>query len=598
MYDDFLKFTNPGKTLSKNVKINLPILDITLRFEGVNEDIVSSYYWHIQFPYYVMKGYTTLKLEDHHYFSEASQFGQNQRQIKGGSIRAFQENLQQLVQLIKTHMIPLLKEMKQAEFYQKWFDQIVNNDKIVQELKSKGVSNDEVRIKKARAERNEAINHMKDKWVTEIDGGKLWQMNRPATEQGLDYALLPNLFFGISLDNPLYHMSNTGKTLKEQLDEDVYPVDISLIAKEQVARFMYRFYTWLPSAIRETDMTFRLKISTLKQFYAQLQMYISFMKPLLMEISKKTEGFEKENFFRNFEAENPEVINLFDYSYSFIKIIGVRGFAKKDRGKNDLTDLEFTPYGLYINVADEIISGAHKGKKGFLREEKIEGGITRYGFIKSDKKELSKAEFNDLFSKWKENPIYVRKENLRVFPIMMMDFVQRRMNEITNGPQGAQMIPFMRNDIIYKAYVWNIYEVATYRLQLKQDNLDLLETFVGEIAQIKEDLLYYINYQEGDNLEFSSYTNNKSDSKSNTPKHHDKHDEKSDYSFFVGPFAGIGELFSPLIPNFSLKFSQKNHADSIDKERENKYQLAKLMVVEDTWKLYTIHKKTKGLTQY
>ena len=45
------------------------------------------------------------------------------------------------------------------------------------------------------------LNAIKEKWVNEIDGGKLWQHQRSATEQGLDYALLPQMFFGINLDD-------------------------------------------------------------------------------------------------------------------------------------------------------------------------------------------------------------------------------------------------------------------------------------------------------------------------------------------------------------------------------------------------------------
>lgn len=594
MSENFLKFTNHGKKFSQDTKNNPELIELDLRFEGVNEDIVTSYYWHIHFAYYVQKGYTSLKLEDYHYFSEGSQFGQNQRQIKGGTIRAFQENLQQLIQLIKVHMMPLLKEMKQAEFYQKWFDQITINDKIIQELKSKGVSNEDAKLKKARNERNEAINHIKDKWVTEIDGGKLWQMNRPATEQGLDFALLPNLFFGISLDNPLYHLNNSGKSIKEQLDEDVYPVDISLVAKEQVARFMYRFYLWLPTAIRETDLTFRIKVSTLKQFYAQLQMYISFMKPLLVEISKKTEGLGQENFYKNFETENPDIVNLFDYSYSFIKIMGIRNFAEKDRGTNNLYDLDFSSYGLYLRK--EIISGKYVGKSGFIREEKIEEHhgkkITKYAFIESEKKEISKEEFNQKFSKWKENPIYVNKIDLKSFPVMMMDFSQRRMNEVINTPQGTQNVPFMRNDIKYKGYAWNVYEIASYRQRLKEENLELLETFVDEISQIKEDLMYYVNYLEGSESKIEeSNKKTETSSKSST-------DKKSDYTFVAGPFQGLGELFSPFIPHFKLNFMKKHEKEAEDKKRDLNHQINKLIIAEDTWKLYTVHKKTKGLMQY
>ena len=82
MSENFLKFTNPGKAFSKDTKNSSELIELDMRFEGVNEDIVTSYYWHIHFAYYVQKGYTSLKLEDYHYFSEGSQFGQNQREFQ------------------------------------------------------------------------------------------------------------------------------------------------------------------------------------------------------------------------------------------------------------------------------------------------------------------------------------------------------------------------------------------------------------------------------------------------------------------------------------------------------------------------------------
>ncbi len=181
-------------------------------------------------------------------------------------------------------MLPLLKEVKQADFYKRWIDKIIDFDEKVQEELAKPKSNQrEKNLKDYRNERNEAISHLKDKWVTEVDGGKMWQMNRNSTEQGLDFALLPQLFFGTSLDDPLQRNSS----LKEQLDETIYKVDISTDAKEQVARFLYKFYAWLPSAIRETQTTFKIKIATLKQLYGNVQMTLNFIKPLLIEINRK-----------------------------------------------------------------------------------------------------------------------------------------------------------------------------------------------------------------------------------------------------------------------------------------------------------------------
>ena len=85
--------------------------------EFTSSNILEDYLWHTDFAYLNLRGYKMFKIEEQQYFSESSQFGMQNRQIKGGAIKAFQENLQQLVQLIKVHLMPLLDEIKKAEFY-------------------------------------------------------------------------------------------------------------------------------------------------------------------------------------------------------------------------------------------------------------------------------------------------------------------------------------------------------------------------------------------------------------------------------------------------------------------------------------------------
>lgn len=563
-----------SKNISKNASRTKEYIDLNMVFEGHNEDILNSYYWHLNFPYYVGKGYFPIKVEDYHYFSEASQFGTSIRQQRGGSIRAFQENIQQIVQLIKVHLMPLLKEVKMTDFYKEWFDQITINDAKVQELKSKGVPNDNEELKNARNARNEALNHMKDRWVNEVDGGRMWQMNRSATEQGLDYALLPQLFFGINLDDPLMKK----RTLKEQLDEDIYPIDISLNAKEQVARFLYKFHTWLPTAIKDTEITFKLKISALRQFYAQLQMYVQFMKPLLMEIARKSEGFEKSNLYRDFETENPEFANMFDHSYSYIKIMGIKGF-RPDREVYTIADLEFTEHGLWIEK--EIIHGELKGKKGYITSEKED----KYEFVECEKN-ISKEEFEKL----KEKSKMLDKNDMKIFPVMIFDFIQKRRNDIIQTQQGPQQVPWMTNNIKYKGHAWNLFEIATFREHLKEENLELLSTFIDEINVIKDDLLHYANYFENKKAEDKKKDESGKDKKKSESK-------ESDWSFFTAPFVGLASLFSPFKPSFNLNISKKKGKEDTS-ERDNQHLIAKLNIVEDTWKLYTVHKKTKQLMQY
>lgn len=590
MKKDSLVLERQSKKYSKKCSVSDPIFFKRIHFDGHNEDIVQAYYWHLNFAYFKGRKFTMLKLEDCHYFSESSQFGAQMRQVKGGTIRAFQENLTQLVQLIKVHLMPLLKEVKQAEFYNNWFKQIVENDDLIQqELKKPAKDRNLTSLKKWRRSRDEAINHIKDKWVNEVDGGRLWQINRPSSEQGLDFALLPQLFFGVNLERPLDLDS-----LTEQLDGDIYSIDISNLAKEQVARFLYKFHTWLPTAIKESTVAYRLKVSSLKQFYSQIQMYISFMKPLLIEISRKSESLESSNFYSGFDMDNPLFVNLFDHSYWYVKLLHVRNL---DSGGFTLNDLEFTRFGLYVRKKSGIPVigfGPHKGKAGFLCGEEVIDGKTKYMFIPydGDINQLTTEKFNKMKDDWLKEKVLIPKEDLTAFATLEFNFSQKRGDEIIKTPQGPQKLPYMQNRIDYKAYSWNFYEIASYRESRKAEDLELLETFIDEIRVIKDDLMKYVNDLEGiDPLEIYSKGNDSSSSKNNS-----KAEPFTDIVF--APIKGLGAVFSPLIPNIGGGYKKKKQTETIDKDRDTHHIFIKISTLEDAWKGYSIFKKAYGFIQY
>ncbi len=581
-----------------------PVLKKEIHFHGYNKDLVEPYYWHLNFAYYTGKGYVPIKIEDHHYFSENSQFGSQIRQIKGGSIRAFQENLQQLIQLIKVHMMPLLKEIKEADMYKSWIDRIVENDEIYQQGLKDGKTKDDPQIKKAVEERDEAILHIKDKWVNEVDGGRIWQLQRSQNEQGLDMVLLPQLFFGTKLDNPLHGYHGEGLSLKEQLDDFQYKIDITTDAIQNVARYQYKFYTWLPSAIRETQTTFKIKVATLKQFYTQLQMYVKYMKPLLIEIAKKTEGMEKTSMYSNFEEHNPDFWNLLDVSYSYVRILGVKTLLP-ERGGEGMDVLRFCPYGYFV-PGRYIKWGKYKGKSGIItREENFEKDenkppIFKYHFKLFDGNrdsadELSKKEFDLL------EEVILDKTDLQRFSVMEFQFSQKRRGEVMETQQGPQQVPFCQNKVNYTGFTWNLYEVATYKESLKQDELDLLETFVGELSVIKEDLLHYVGVLEKSESPVKSSSQTKADDE----KKQDKKEKET--SLILAPIEGLGVLVSALLPSFKSSNSSSSSPSSepkssggtkLSEDQEKEFEILKSDIAEDTWKLYSIFKKTHGYMQY
>jgi hypothetical protein len=587
MFNDTLSLFNSNKKFIDSIDLSKEVNKIEFKFGGYNEDIVEVYNWHLNFAYYTGKGYTPLKLEDHHYFSENSQMGGNYRQIKGGSIRAFQENLNQLIQLLKVHLMPALEEVKKAHFYKKWFDTIVKSDKLIRE-ESKKSSPDKEKLDKLKRERSEALRILKDKWVTEVDGGRLWQISKSAAEGGLDFNLVPTLFFGTELENPLYTYHNEGKTLQEQLDNLILPVDTTTTTKHQVANFMFRFYTWLPTAIKDTYMTYRLRVNALKQFYTTLQMHVNFMKPLLIEITRKKESFDFNNLYKNFEIENPEFVNLFDYSYSFIRILGIRNFAKINRGSWEISDLEFTKYGLFLRTGKEIIGGKHKGKTGFLGKYDKKNKI--FEFYKTNNKNISADEFKNL----KKDEVHF--DDLKKFPIMEYEFSQKRRVELKKSPQGLVQSPFMLNTINYIAYAWNIYEIACYREKIKESNLELIESFIEDIKTIKEDLLFYISDLEGEGDIVEKYSNDLINKNESEKESKPENSSSLIKDLFLGPFEFLFGVDFDNIFNKKNKSGSNSNSSSSDVKKE--HLIIKLSAAEDMWKVYTIFKKSHGFVMY
>lgn len=593
--------TSIGHQFGSNLTQKIPIpkkrkvFYLQLQFGGINREITPTYFWLTEFRNYTNKGFNFIKIEDVHHFSEASQFGANMRQIKGGGIRAFQENLNQIIQLIKVHLMPLLKEVKQAHMYKVWFDRILENDQLLfEELeKGKNKQNKEL-IKKYRDERNEAINHLKDKWVSEVDGGKLWQLSRSSQEQGLDMTLLPQLFFATYLDDPFERK----QTLKEQLDESTYKVDITHDAKTQVARFQYRFYTWLPTAIKDTQTTFNIKLASLRQFYAQIEMHMQFMRPLLQEIIKKNESVHHGNFYAGFGDENPNMVKLFDTSLTVFRVIGPQQLVNQFK----LIDLEPTKYGLYIPKNALLSRNDNKYPNyvvvGCITNSKDKDEVTHYEVkefygSREDLELLSRFEFNKLPTK------KLAYQYFKPFATPELLFQQERRTEIIQTQQGMQQVPFMINEVNHYGHVWNFVEIAIYRQKVRSQDIQILESFIQELSAIKDELILYLNYQEGDPIEefginFSNYGSNKQKNTQHSSK--EEKIEKTPAQKLFGWIPIIGDIID------SSGNSSDPNTINIDNKTLSKYNKSftkcENVVIEEVWKAYNIYKKVNGFIAY
>lgn len=266
-------------------------------------------------------------------------------------------------------------------------------------------------------------------------------------------------------------------------------------------------------------------------------------------------------------------------------------------------DLDFSRFGLFINNK-EITFGSCRGKSGFLAG--MQGG--KYIFYPCSSKDISNREFVQMREAWKKKSILLDPEDLRKWPVIGTRFFQRRRMENTKGPQGQQMVPFMRNTINYFGAAWNFYEIASFRASFKFDSLDLISSFIDELNVVKEDLTKYANYFEGMDEEFFEeiLAKEKAEGSKNSSS------DSSGFSFgelkessksAAAPLFGLGELFSPFMPK--LKFDKSESSDKVSwqfgseaRQKELDHLGAKLACVDDVWKVYRIFKKSNGFIQY
>ncbi len=70
------------------------------------------------------------------------------------------------------------------------------------------------------------------------------------------------------------------------------------------------------------------------------------------------------NEWKDNELENPELVNMLDYSYSFVRNVGIRNFLHKDRDNYEISDLDFSNFGFFI---EKEYNSERKGGSGRKR---------------------------------------------------------------------------------------------------------------------------------------------------------------------------------------------------------------------------------------
>ncbi|MCP3684153.1 MAG: hypothetical protein GY861_15840 [bacterium] len=219
--------------------------------EAINLPIEESYFWTLDHLKYDWSFTHVDKITDVFAASEQSAFFGVSEQRLG---------LQQdkVAQYLKG-----ISEMVKALF------QIVREIRIIDERLS--YYND-VSSKKANANSSEIT--LKGVWVDQVEGGVKNAASVYGLAQNVGFAILPDLFFRVRVDDPL------------KIDDVVDRLEFNEKVKEVLRRKLRQFYEWKKRTFAELETRRNFTIKYLRQHYDTIKLYMGWIKPYLRNIRR------------------------------------------------------------------------------------------------------------------------------------------------------------------------------------------------------------------------------------------------------------------------------------------------------------------------
>jgi len=152
---------------------------------------------------------------------------------------------------------------------------------------------------------------LKGYWVDMVEGGTKGQANIYTMAQQLGFGSLPDLFFDIFVEDP----SKIDETIEAKASE------FNKKVKEVLRRKLATYMQWRVHTEQELKSRHRFTLRYLRQHWATIRMYISWVKPYLKNVQRleDPDRFEK----------NPELISSFEGAVVEIEFVARRDPKEK-----------------------------------------------------------------------------------------------------------------------------------------------------------------------------------------------------------------------------------------------------------------------------
>lgn len=281
----------------KNSNFNIILEDASLRADKM-------YFWLLDHVQDVHSPEEIIKTEDSIIFSETSQFGGQYSQIRGGKQQVAQQYLKTISEVMRG-LFPLIYEIKQSDELIAMYEAANKYGELSLLVNKKENKNSEFNKKMESYFAAERV--LRDKWASEVDGGKLFTFSKPQSQQGPGYVLLPHWFFSTKIRNPKDDES-WPEVIKEKIDKMLEDKNVNNEIGNVLSNFFMRFKMWQNESFNQLLATREVKVAYLRQQYANIKLYIEWLKPMLKTIKYMTNRHGRSDAYKDRPDLDPNLL--------------------------------------------------------------------------------------------------------------------------------------------------------------------------------------------------------------------------------------------------------------------------------------------------
>jgi len=254
---------------------------------------------------------------------------------------------------------------------------------------------------------------LKDMWVTMVEGGTQNPTSVYGMSQRVNFVTLPDLFFTVT--------PKSKETVSQEVDKNLK--DFNETVRNALKRKLLQYMTWKEKTESEITTRRNFLVKYMRQHYATIKMYMSWVKPYLINVKKLQLNQDEHSELI------PELVTGFDTSLMELELLAVqvseKGFPKpyeqKDTKKRENVQKEAeastTVYPCILlqidHVTKPMMAFQQENQRSAIHAGKVIIHMKSYGLtysqIQKYKKEVEMEDF-ELIGSIKESMTALKDE--------------------------------------------------------------------------------------------------------------------------------------------------------------------------------------------